>query len=379
MTTHIGGNYHEMLVDFVERQSYPLSFLSDRWTDVSAWQSVGRRAVMSALGTLPQDVPFNASIDSQTERGGVVIERVSYDQSFGPRTQGFFLYPANAQKPLPGVMALHDHGAFKYFGKEKLVALDGEPKVLTEFKTESYEGQSWATRLALRGYAVFVPDLFLWGSRRIDPNTVPPEFTRELAQLQPGSGAYIRAYNDFSGGYETLIAKSLFLAGASWAGVMVYEDRRALDYFLSRSLIDPQRVACGGLSCGGLRSVYLAALDPRIRCMFTAGFMATNTSIVADRVQYHTWMFHVPALAGLLDFPDILSLMGPAPCLALYNTDDPLWTLQGQQDAHEKLGNIFKKFQAPERYTGRFYPGVHKFDCQMQADAFAFLDSWLLN
>lgn len=371
------GNYHEMVVHLAEEQNFPLSFLSAQWRDVQTWQQSVRSVVWNALGALPDPVPLNASIACKTERDGIIIETIRYEQPFGPTSESYFLYPAHASGPLPGVLALHDHGAFKYFGKEKLVETENEPEILKQFKCESYEGQSWATRLAKRGYAVFVPDLFMWGSRRLDPTTVPEEFTKGVLSAPLGTDEYIHAYNNFTGSYETLIAKSLFLAGSSWAGMMVYEDRRALDYFVSRDEVDSSRIACGGLSCGGLRSVYLAALDERIKCVFTAGFMSTNASVVKDRVQWHTWMFQVPQLASLLDFPDIFSLASPSPMLALYNTDDPLWTVEGMQAAHDKLIKISDKLGTPEKYTGQFYPGVHKFDLQMQADAFDFLDTWL--
>jgi dienelactone hydrolase len=371
------GNYHEMMVHLSQEQTFPMSFLSPHWTDAQVWQSETRAAIMDALGTVPRPVPLNASIDNKYERDGLTVEYISYDQPFGPRTEGILLYPVGAAEPLPGVLALHSHDAIKYFGKEKLVAIENEPEILTRFKKESYEGQSWATRLAQRGYAVFVPDLFMWGSRKLDPQTVPVEFVQALLKLPVGSEEYIKAYNDFTGNYESLIAKSVFMAGSSWAGIMVSEDRRALDYFISRPEVDSNRLACGGLSCGGLRSVYLAALDARIKCMFTAGFMSTYASVVKDRINWHTWMLHVPKLAALLDFPDILSLVGQTPCLALYNTEDPLWTMEGQTDAHTKLIRLFAKLGSPEKYSGRFYPGGHKLDKKMQDDAFDFLDTWL--
>ena len=69
-------------------------------------------------------------------------------------------------------------------------------------------------------------------------------------------------------------------------------------------------------------------------------------------------MFHVPQLSTFLDFPDILSLVGQTPAMVLYNNEDPLWTLEGQHDAHEKLTKLFTKLGSPERYSGRFYPGL---------------------
>jgi predicted esterase len=41
------------------------------------------------------------------------------------------------------------------------------------------------------------------------------------------------------------------------------------------------------------------------------------------------------------------------------------------------LREVYAKAGASDRYEGRFYSGGHKFDLQMQAEAFEWLDSWL--
>ena len=43
--------------------------------------------------------------------------------------------------------------------------------------------------------------------------------------------------------------------------VFTAEDQRALDYLCARDDVDPARVGCAGLSGGGLRTCYLAALS----------------------------------------------------------------------------------------------------------------------
>src|SRR5690606_30624688 len=152
----------------------------------------------------PKPCPLNPAIEDKVEKQGIVTERVSYDQPFGPRTEGMFIYPANrGGKKLPGIIALHCHGGFKYFGKEKLVAWEEEPAILTRFKKVYYGGRSWATELAKRGFAVFVPDVFLWGSRKLNAEEVPDEFAANVLEQTPGTEAYIEAYNEFAKGYET--------------------------------------------------------------------------------------------------------------------------------------------------------------------------------
>ncbi len=84
------------------------------------------------------------------------------------------------------------------------------------------------------------------------------------------------------------------------------------------------------------------------------------------------WMLYIPHAAAYLDFPDILSLHGPKPALVQYDEDDPLYSLQGQRDADQRLRAVYRKMGAEDRYKGSFYPGPHKFDVPMQEEAFAF-------
>lgn len=374
---YILGNYHDGIAEIAENQSFPLSYLASDWPEILQWQTIARAKTAAMLNYWPKPSALGASVDKKYERDGLIIEHVSYEQPFGSRTGGLFIYPADISGPLPGVVALHDHGAFKYFGKEKLVELDEEPEILRLFKEESYEGRSWATELAKRGYAVFAPDVFMWGSRRLVLENIPERLVKGLTDHVPGSAEYIQWYNHKTGELETLIAKSLFMAGTTWTGIMAYEDRRALDYFAARPEVDSRRIACGGLSCGGLRAIFLAGLDDRIDCVFVAGFMSTFAEVVRSRIAWHTWMAHVPGLYSLLDMPDILSMHGAKPALCLYNTDDPLWTLAGQNGAHEKLTAIYAKMGSQDKYLGKFYPGPHKMDIAMQEDTFEFLDHWL--
>ena len=41
------------------------------------------------------------------------------------------------------------------------------------------------------------------------------------------------------------------------------------------------------------------------------------------------------------------------------------------------LGEVFAKAGAADHYKCSFYPGPHKFDLPMQAEAFAWFERWL--
>ena len=47
------------------------------------------------------------------------------------------------------------------------------------------------------------------------------------------------------------------------------------------------------------------------------------------------------------------------------------------KEADAILAEVYKKAGASDRYKCSFYPGPHKFDSAMQAEAFAWFDKWL--
>jgi hypothetical protein len=88
-------------------------------------------------------------------------------------------------------------------------------------------------------------------------------------------------------------------------------------------------------------------------------------------------MAYVPLLPRDLDFPEILALRAPAPTMVLNCNEDQLYTLPEMQRADAILRETFAKGGAADSYRGQFYPGGHKFDLEMQKDAFAWFDQHL--
>jgi len=88
-------------------------------------------------------------------------------------------------------------------------------------------------------------------------------------------------------------------------------------------------------------------------------------------------MIYIPLLAKYLDFPEIMGLRVPLPTMVLCDIEDQLFTIAEMKKADAILKEIYAKAGASENYQGRFYPGEHKFDSQMQEDAFDWFDRWL--
>jgi hypothetical protein len=47
------------------------------------------------------------------------------------------------------------------------------------------------------------------------------------------------------------------------------------------------------------------------------------------------------------------------------------------QRADRILTDVYHRARLSERYRAKFYPGPHKFDREMQAEAFQWFDRWL--
>ena len=310
-------------------------------------------------------------------------EEISWSVGFGPRTYAWVLKPAGVSSHLPAVVALHDHSAFKFFGKEKIAdGPDGPAASLGAFRRASYDGRAYANLLAKEGFVVLVHDCFLWGSRRF-PLDAMPERELSLADAvgqtleQDSAGQEIVRYNGAAYLHEHLISKYCTLLGTSLAAVMAFEDRVALNYVRSRRDVDAERVACIGLSGGGLRASLLRATADHLTACVIAGMMTTYEGLLDHCVAPHTWMLFPANWSAHGDWPDLASSGAPSPLLVQYLLDDALFTIDGMRGAHARIAAHYAKASAADAYVGEFYSGPHRFDHLMQESAFAWLQSKL--
>jgi dienelactone hydrolase len=183
----------------------------------------------------------------------------------------------------------------------------------------------------------------------------------------------IAEYNSVANHHEHLIEKYCNLLGTTMAGVVSHEDRIAFNYLLSRPEVNNGQAGCLGLSGGGNRAALMQATHDQVRAAVIVGLMSTYPALLDHNVFTHTWMFFPNGLARWGDWPDIAACRAPSPLMVQYDLQDDLFTEQGMRDAHAKISRHYQDSGHPEAYIGQFYPGVHKFDLQMQQAAFAWL------
>lgn len=378
MQPNMIGAYGSWAASLVGEAPGEYSFRNTNWTDVSVWRKAALARLHERLASPDTGSVPEVTVLRQGTFEGLHVEELSWQLPYGPPTEAVFLKPEGASGRLPGIIALHDHGGMKYFGKHKIVqTTDDVHPLIGAHRIQSYGGVAWANEMAKRGYAVLVHDAFPFESRRVLLRDVPEHLREGLSDDDPEREENVIAYNRWAASHETVMAKSLFCAGTTWPGVCLAEDRAALDVLCARDDVDTERVGCGGLSGGGMRTAFLGGTDSRIRCAVCVGMMTTWRDYLLDKSFTHTWMVFVPILPRELDYPEILGLRVPLPTLVQNDNEDGLFTLSEMHRADEILRAVYEKAGAFDNYRCSFYPGPHKFDLTMQAEAFDWFDHWL--
>jgi len=90
-------------------------------------------------------------------------------------------------------------------------------------------------------------------------------------------------------------------------GERLWDLMRCVDYLESLPMVDKSRIGCAGLSLGGEMSMWLGAMDQRIKVTISSGFLTYMDQMEQD----HCMCWKFDGLRELVDFPDIYSMIAP--------------------------------------------------------------------
>jgi dienelactone hydrolase len=352
---------------------YSYAYRSGRFASYEAFQHEARAKLFELLLYRPEPVDPRPEVLERVDCGEYFRERVTFATSPVLRVPAYVLIPKNLKAPAPAMVDLHSHGGMFLFGKEKVVDLGSNHPAMAGYHDVNYEGRPTATALVRRGYVVITIDACMFGERRV---MMDADFKLGWDRSKYSAGDVTRL-NQVCRSKEATIVKALTLAGASWPGLVFWDDIRTVDYLATRPEVDPRRIGCQGVSMGGYRALFLAALDTRIRAACVVGFMSTVRPMLQAHVDTHSFVHFLPALHSYLDWPDIASLTAPRSLMVLQCSRDQLFPLGGMKEAVEKITAGYEHAGVKDRFVGRFYDVPHCYTRQMQDDAFVWFESRL--
>ena len=144
-------------------------------------------------------------------------------------------------------------------------------------------------------------------------------------------------------------------AGRLIMGKLVFDTMRGIDYLLTRSDIDPERIGVAGNSLGGAKATWMLALDPRLKLGLVSGWG------YSDHLTIHgKFCTRIPniRLREICDWPIFLALAGPDCSILVLNGDaDPIiddtGTGQVWDDTRKMVKTVALEF--PNRHVGCWF------------------------
>ena len=295
--------------------TYPMAWGNSPIRNFKKWKKAAREKVFECMMTPPKAAAaWDMEVLGEEQRDGYKAQKIAFNINAYSRITAYLLIPdgeaekilnaeagknSNAEVGLqlsaqnkkawkfPAVVALHDHGAHLFIGKEKMIRPFftkeewGENKDISEAKTEAqnerkealgerkgelkenkeestanikgenerrkkqalcqeilddadawvnqlYDGQYVGDYLAKHGYVVLSVDAPMWGERGrkegVDRNK-----------------------------YD-LIAGNMMMLGRDLSAFMTYDDMASTEFLTSLPMVDANRIGCVGCSMGAYRS-----------------------------------------------------------------------------------------------------------------------------
>ncbi|OAI40647.1 hypothetical protein AYO40_04575 [Planctomycetaceae bacterium SCGC AG-212-D15] len=362
------------MAKLADEHGYAYSFADGRFKTLDDFKAAARPKILDLLNYRPEKVEPKAEVVERVERDDHIREKLHFSTAPNLRVPAYLLIPKNLKGKAPAIVDLHSHGGMFLFGKEKVIDLgDKNHPAMVEYHKRNYDGRPTATALVRRGYVVISIDAFFFGERRLLLDADRKYgWDRSKYSLDD-----VKHLNQQCRAKETTLAKSMAFAGLTWPGIVFWDDIRTVDYLVTRPEVDPKRIGCLGISMGGYRTTYLAALDERIAAACIVGFMSSVRPMLKAHIDTHSWVHFLPGLHRWLDLPDVASLAAPRALLVQQCSQDRLFPPEGMKEAVAKIGTAYEKARVKERFAGRFHDAPHQFTRAMQDEAFDWLDRWL--
>lgn len=337
------------------------------------WARQAREILSEGLHYDPGKLELNAVTTARWETDSFIRETIEFNTTPWFRVPGYFYVPKNVPLPAPALIVFHEWGGPMLFGADRVSGRPLHPAIATH-RQELTSGRALADWFASQGYVVIVIDAYHFGRRAPRGLNGLPE-TYDPATLDE---ATLKRYDNLVRDALYYGVRELNWAGTTWAGVNFGDDSRCVDYLLSRTEVDPERIGCTGLSGGGWRTNIMAALEPRIKAAVSVGWMTTGDAQQPYNVAGAIGTFCLlPGVWNRIDIPDLIAMAAPKAVMVVSGTKDLLFPPLGQRDAARQIADAYAWAGYSERFRNYSPDKEHCYDAEIQREALAWLDMHL--
>src|SRR5580658_1229094 len=316
----------------------------DRWSkvknedDLLRLRGELRGSLLEMIGSLPiEKTDLQATITGTISASGFHIDKLLYQSLPGFYVTALVYVPENGDKVHPAILVPAGHAPN---GKDHYAAL--------------------CQRLVLRGYLVISWD---------------PVGQGERSQFWDAKAKKSR-YNLICGEHAVM-GNLAYVAGANLARWEIWDGMRAVDYLLTRSDVDGQRISITGTSGGGFQTALLGALDERIKVIIPSCYITALPMRIENRIFADYDSDPEQDLFGLIskgvDNAGMLLTMYPRAVMVATATLD-FFPVQGAHSSYSEVSSFYRRFGHGDRIEFIESYNKHEYSLSNQEAALRFLD-----
>jgi hypothetical protein len=306
--------------------------------DLYALKSDIKTKVLNMIGGLPlKKTPLNATITGKIQMEGFHIEKLVFESLPGFHVTALVYIPDDKVEKHPAVLIPCGHSPV---GKIHYQAL--------------------CQRFVQRGYVVICWD---------------PVGQGERSQFWDETRAQSR-YNLVCGEHAVL-GNFAYLAGTNLMRWETWDGIRAVDYLLTRTDVDVNRISITGTSGGGAQAAHIGALDERINvvapsCYISSLPMRSYNRIFADPDSDPEQDLFGTVSSGV-DHPGLLLLVYPRPLFIASAVLD-FFPIEGARKTFREVSEIYQRFGKREKIDMAEGYHKHQFSLENQEAVLNFMD-----
>ena len=293
--------------------------------DWASYRKTLRKNIWKCLGVkYDKTLPLNLQIHKTITHEGVTLRAVTYQTRPDVYTTATIYFP-QGKGPFPGVVNMHGHWA-----QGRLAA----------------RVQSRGFTLAKKGYVVISVDTF-------------------------GAGERTTRHTEYEYHGRTL-GSSVFNLGETLMGCQIVDNMRAVDVLCSLPEVDKKNIGATGASGGGNQTMYLTAMDDRIKAAVPVCSVGSFESYLFEA---NCCCETLPGGLCVTELAGILALAAPRAmliCTGLY--DVKTFSPQEMLRSYDAALVVYKKLGAWENFTYRIFNHGHAYSPLVRESMLGFFE-----
>ena len=323
--------------DRLARKEY---FRGSSAAEFENWRTQTRTRLRQLLGMdLMETCPLCPQIlEEITLPGDILRQKVLLQTEPDVYMPVYILIPARQEEHSRVFLCPPGHqGAGKY-------SVAGLREIPAVAKAIDFYNYDYGLQLAQRGHVALCPDCRGFGERR-DPDKQSDKT------------------DDFLTGTCYQLAHMAEPLGMTVIGMLVWDLQRLIDYVEQRGEWPMEKLSCLGFSGGGMQTLWLSALDDRIRMSVISGYLYGYKDSLLTLCGNCSCNY-VPNLWRYYDMGDIASLIAPRPLVVQSCRGDHLNGPRGLQNVTEQLEIVrsaYELYHAADRIRHDVCEGGHRF------------------